>query len=81
MARGDHSPGEEVDIAVIYDDASTSEAQVKAAAVQTATSLKEKTNISVVPFCISRSEMGRRGGLGSELRDKETIWKRPKGRQ
>jgi hypothetical protein len=36
----------------------------------------EETNVTIVPFCIALREMGRKGGLASELRDKEVIWGR-----
>lgn len=77
VGRGDHRPGEEVDVAVVYDE-SVSEEQAKASATEAAAELMGRTNVSVVPLCVSDKEMGRRGGLGSELRDKETIWERKK---
>ncbi len=76
VGRGEHAPGEEVDVAVIYDDAVISENEVRAAAKQTAERVKAETNVTIVPLCIPESEMGRRGGLASELRERETIWKR-----
>lgn len=75
VARGDHRPGEEVDVAVVYDD-SVSEEQAKALASDAAREIASRTNVAVVPLCVSSKEMGRRGGLGSELRDKEMIWER-----
>ena len=75
VGRGDHRPGEEVDVAVVYDE-NIPEEQAKACATAAAAEVKARTNVSVVPLCVSGKEMGRRGGLGSELRDKETIWER-----
>ncbi|MGQ9587492.1 MAG: winged helix-turn-helix domain-containing protein [Thermoplasmata archaeon] len=76
VGRGEHAPGEEVDVAVVYDDGAVSESEVKMASRQTAEQVKIETNITVVPLCIPQSEMGRRGGLAAELRERETIWKR-----
>jgi len=77
VGRGDHRPGEEVDVAVVYDD-DTPEETVRAESSRTAEDIREATGVSVVPLCVPSREMGRRGGLGSELRDKETIWERGK---
>lgn len=80
VGRGDHRPGEEVDVAVVYDD-SVSEEEAKAASSKAAEEVRAGTNVSVVPLCVSSKEMGRRGGLGSELREKETIWQRGKAQE
>ncbi len=76
IGRGEHSPGEEVDVAVVFDDSAVSEADARELTTRTAAATRAETNISIVPLLISRSEMARRGGLASELRDKETIWRR-----
>lgn len=78
VGRGDHRPGEEVDVAVVYEDG-TPEETARAESAMVADEVLRSTNVRIVPLCITSSEMGRRGGLGSELRDKETIWDR--GRQ
>lgn len=78
VGRGDHRPGEEVDVAVVYDESVTEE-QAKASSAEAAAAVLGRTNVSVVPLCVSSREMGRRGGLGVELRDKETIWERKRG--
>lgn len=75
VGRGDHRPGEEVDVAVVYDDG-TPEETAREESARVAEEVLKATNVKVVPLCVARSEMGRRGGLGSELRDKETIWER-----
>lgn len=75
IARGEHAPGEEVDVAVIYDDAVVSEAEARAEASELAKAILAETNVTIVPFTIALKEMGRRGGLATELRDKEVIWK------
>lgn len=77
IGRGEHSPGEEVDIAVVFDGDSVSEAAAKEAALMLANQVKEETNVSIAPLCLPHKEMGRKGGLAAELRDKEVIWKRP----
>lgn len=79
IARGEHMPGEEVDIAVVYDDKLLPEQEAKTATKQVAADVREETNVTVVPLCVSLREMGRKGGLASELRDKETIWSRKTG--
>lgn len=79
VGRGDHRPGEEVDVAVVYDDPATEE-QAKAAAAEAARAVHERTNVTIAPLCVSSKEMGRRGGLAAELRDKESIWARRQGR-
>jgi len=75
IGRGEHSPGEEVDVAVVYDDQVVTEPEAKEAASALAKSVMAETNVTIVPFTIALKEMGRRGGLASELRDKEVIWK------
>jgi predicted nucleotidyltransferase len=76
IGRGEHSPGEEVDVAVVYDDGMVSEESAKSISQQAAHRLKEETNVTVVPLCVSAAEIRRKGGLGAELRDKESIWVR-----
>lgn len=76
IGRGEHAPGEEVDIAVVYDDSQTTEDEAKAAAKEVADRVKSETNVTVIPLSIPRKDMSRKGGLAAELRDKETIWKR-----
>lgn len=75
IARGEHTPGEEVDVAVVYDDAAVSEHDAKETASELAKAIQNETNVAVVPFTIALKEMGRKGGLAAELRDKEIIWK------
>lgn len=75
VGRGEHKPGEEVDVVVVYDD-TVSEEQAKSTSVEAAETAQAKTNVRIVPLCVSDKEMGRRGGLGAELRDKERIWER-----
>lgn len=79
VGRGDHRPGEEVDVAVVFDGDRVDEDRARAACADAAASVKERTNVTVAPLCVSRKEMARRGGLGAELRDKESIWRRAKG--
>lgn len=75
IGRGEHAPGEEVDIAVVYDETATSEAEAKETASALARVVMEETNVSIVPLTIAMKEMGRKGGLAAELRDKEVIWR------
>lgn len=75
VGRGEHRPGEEVDVAVVYDE-NASEEQAKMASAVAADEVRLRTNVTIVPLCVSAKEMGRRGGLGSELRDKEMVWER-----
>ena len=79
IGRGEHLPGEEVDVAIVYDQRLVGEDDAKAAAAEVARSVHEGTNVLVVPLCVSEKDMGRKGGLAAELRDKETIWSRRKG--
>ncbi len=76
IGRGEHIPGEEVDIAVVYDEKVVTEEAVRDAAAQLSQRLHRDTNVTVVPLCVSTKEMARRGGLAAELRDKEIIWAR-----
>ncbi len=76
IGRGEHLPGEEVDIAVVFDDQSVSEYEAKAATQTIASEIRRETNVTIVPLCVSVRDMGRRGGLAAELRDKEIIWSR-----
>jgi predicted nucleotidyltransferase len=75
IGRGEHSPGEEVDVAVVFDDQEVNEPEAREAASALAKSVMAETNVTIVPFTIALKEMGRKGGLASELRDKEVIWK------
>jgi predicted nucleotidyltransferase len=76
IGRGEHAPGEEVDVAVVYDDSLVTEGKAKEIATSLAALVKEETNVTIVPLCIAQKEMTRKGGLAAELRDKESIWKR-----
>lgn len=76
IGRGEHAPGEDVDIAVVFDDGVVSEDIAKKASTTLADQLRLETNVLIVPLCIPQKDMGRKGGLAAELRDKETIWKR-----
>lgn len=78
IARGEHMLGEEVDIAVVFDDRHISEEEARAEALRISEEVLKSTNVSVVPLCMSTKDMSRRGGLASELRDKEIIWSRKK---
>jgi predicted nucleotidyltransferase/molybdenum-dependent DNA-binding transcriptional regulator ModE len=76
IGRGEHAPGDDVDVAVIFSDELIQMEQAKEQASEMASQLKQETNVSIVPLCISSKEMARRGGLASELRDKEVILRR-----
>ncbi|OGS44587.1 MAG: hypothetical protein A3K76_00395 [Euryarchaeota archaeon RBG_13_57_23] len=76
IGRGEHAPGDEVDIAIIYDDGLVSEQEAKAKAAEMASHIKAETNVTIVPLCVALKDMNRKGGLASELRDKESIWSR-----
>ena len=76
IGRGEHSPGEEIDVAVVYDEANISEGDAKSEAGRIADEVKSQTNVAIVPLCIAQKEMARKGGLAAELRDREVIWKR-----
>jgi DNA-binding Lrp family transcriptional regulator len=76
IGKGENSPGDEVDVAVVYDQDKVTEHEARAAAADAAQKVREETNIVIVPLCIQLKEMSRRGGLATELRDKEIIWKR-----
>ena len=65
-----------MDIAVVFDDGVVSEEVAKEVATTLAGQLGSETNVLIVPLCIPLRDMGRKGGLAAELRDKETIWKR-----
>lgn len=76
IGRGEHSPGEEVDIAVVFDEDGVSESDAKSEAGRVAEEIRTETNVTIVPLCIPAREMSRKGGLAAELRDREVIWKR-----
>lgn len=77
IGKGEHGPEDEVDVAVVYDQDMVGEQEAREAATAAAERVREETNIAIVPLCIPKKEMSRRGGLAAELRDKEIIWKRP----
>lgn len=76
ISRGDHGPEDEVDVAVVFDEAMTTEQAVKEAIQSLSRALKEETNITIAPLPIAAKDMSKRGGLAAELRDKEVIWMR-----
>lgn len=76
IGRGEHSPGEEVDLAVIFDESITTESEVKTASAEIALQIREETNVAIAPLFVPQKDMARKGGLAAELRDKETIWER-----
>jgi len=76
IGRGEHAPGEEVDVAVIFDDTTITEADAKAVALAIAEAIKAETNVAIAPLFVPSRDMSRKGGLASELRDKEVIWPR-----
>lgn len=76
VGRGEHTLGEEVDIAVVFDDRQVSEEEARSEALRISKEIHAGTNVSVVPLCMSVKQMSRKGGLASELRDKEKIWSR-----
>jgi predicted nucleotidyltransferase len=76
IGRGEHAPGEDVDVAVVFSEGAIDAERAREQAVSLAAQVKTETNISVIPLCISSKEMARRGGLATELRDKEVILRR-----
>ena len=76
IGRGEHSPGDEVDVAVVYREDRIREEEARAKAREIAETLKQETNITVVPMCVPSKEMSRKGGLAAELRDKEVVFRR-----
>jgi len=76
ISRGEHNPGEEVDVAVVFDDSLISEQDARARAAELADKVRAETNIPVVPLCVSAKDMARKGGIAAELRDREIIWRR-----
>ena len=76
IGRGEHTPGDEVDIAVVFDEKIADEEEAKETAIELAAEIKSETNVSIAPLLVSRKDMAKRSGLSAELRDKETIWSR-----
>jgi predicted nucleotidyltransferase/DNA-binding HxlR family transcriptional regulator len=76
IGRGEHSPGDEVDVAVIFREDRISEDEARSGARSLADTLKADTNITIVPLCVPTKEMSRKGGLAAELRDKEIVYRR-----
>jgi len=76
IGRGEYSPGDEVDVAVVYREDRIREEEARAKAREIAETLKQETNITVVPMCVPSKEMSRKGGLAAELRDKEVVFRR-----
>ncbi len=74
--RGDHSPGDEVDVAVVYDELAVGEDEVRDAVRSLGAAVHQETNITVAPLLIPSKDMSKKGGLGAEMRDKEVIWRR-----
>lgn len=76
IGRGEHAPGDDVDVAVVFSEGSIQEERAREETSAIAAQLKAETNVSIVPLCISSRDMARRGGLAAELRDKEIILRR-----
>jgi hypothetical protein len=76
IGRGEHSPGDEVDVAVIFREDMIAEGEARSMAKDIAESLKGETNITIVPLCVPLRDMSRKGGLAAELRDKEVVFRR-----
>ncbi len=76
IGRGEHAPGEDIDVAVIFSEDLISSEMAHQESLTIAAQLKSETNVSIVPMCISHREMARKGGLATELRDKEVIMRR-----
>jgi len=76
IGRGEHSPGDEVDVAVVYDEETLQLDGAKEEAQGVAAQILAETNVTIVPFCLSKKDMARKSGLAAELRDKEVIWSR-----
>jgi predicted nucleotidyltransferase len=76
IGKGEHGPGDDVDVAVVYREGDISAEDATASSTALAAKIRTETNVNIVPLCISSKEMARRGGLAAELRDKETIFRR-----
>ena len=76
IGRGEHAPGDEVDVAVVYREEDIHEEEARTKTKELADRLREETNIAIVPLCVPSKEMSRKGGLAAELRDKEIVFKR-----
>jgi DNA-binding IscR family transcriptional regulator len=76
IGRGEHALGDEVDVAVVYDDSVISEADAKESVATASADIRNDTNISIAPLLVAKRDMTKKGGLASELRDKEVIWSR-----
>ena len=76
IGRGEHLPGDEVDVAVVYDNESIAQNEAEARSRQVADLVKGETNVTIVPLCVPQKDMSRKGGLAAELRDKEIVFRR-----
>lgn len=76
IGRGEHTPGDEVDVAVVFDEKAVEEEAAREAAIELAAEIKAETNVSIAPLLVSQRDMSKRSGLAAELRDKEIIWRR-----
>ncbi len=76
IGRGEHSPGDEVDVAVVYREDEIAEEEARERARDIAEKIRLDANIAIVPLCVPLKEMSRKGGLAAELRDKEIIFRR-----
>lgn len=76
VAKGDHTPDSEVDIAVVYDDITISREDVAAHIDRIAKEIQMLTGVDISPHLIRKDHLDQGRGFAAELRDKETIWKR-----
>lgn len=76
ISRREHNPGEEVDVAVVYDDSMISEQEAREKAAEIAEKVKSETNVPIIPLCVAARDMARKGGIAAELREREIVWQR-----
>ena len=75
ISRGDHAPGDEVDVAVVYEEGEVDHDSAKGALHALASEIRQETGVAIAPLLIPSKDMSKKGGLAAELRDKEVIWR------
>jgi len=76
VAKGDHAPDSETDIAVVFDGVQVSKEDATAHCNRIAKEIKSITGMTVQPHMIMKDHLDQGRGFAAELRDKEILWRK-----
>jgi len=76
VAKGDHTPESEADIAVIFEHIKISQEDASAHADRIAKEVESLTGTRISPHLVRKDHLDQGRGFAAELRDKESLWRR-----